>query len=205
MENPTVQIIPEIEHAGDDRIYVHAMKPPTCIPFLLMAADRGEIMRLTSDRKIIFADGIEPKEAAEEFAKWASIYLANLLTAKPTPPTREAFDARLRGSGNQTLSIDELTERFYLVRGQRNKLIAAIQKIGRWSNGPEVSGECLHNIERIIDEVRKDVLGMSERITHNGKHDWCADQTCEICARRMKAQDQSEADLIASGGIVDAP
>lgn len=70
---------------------------------------------------------------------------------------------RLRGSGNQTLSIDELTERFYFVRGQRDKLIAAIQKIGRWSNGPEVSGECLHNIERIIDEVRKDVLGIKEK------------------------------------------
>lgn len=42
-------------------------------------------------------------------------------------------------------------------------------------------------------------------IMHGGKHDWCANQMCEICARRMKAQDQSEADLIASGGIVGAP
>lgn len=146
---------------------------------------------------------------------------------------------RLRGSGNQTLPIDELTERFYLVRRQRDQLIAAIQKIGRWANGPEVTIECLHNIERIIDEVRRAVLGIKEqqpepayvfehdvtsgrrptlpdevakpirdevqRIFHKGKHDWCADQTCGICARRMKAQDQSEADLIASGGIVNAP
>ena len=69
---------------------------------------------------------------------------------------------RLRGSGNQTLSIDELTERFYVVRKQRNQLIAAIQKIGRWTNGPEVSGECLHNIARIIEGVRKDVLEVKD-------------------------------------------
>lgn len=55
---------------------------------------------------------------------------------------------------NQELTQSELTERFYLVRGQRDKLIAAIQK-------------------------------------------------CAICSRRMKVQDQSEADLIASGGIVN--
>ena len=34
------------------------------------------------------------------------------------------------GDGDQELSIDELTERFYLVRSQRDQLIAAVQKIG---------------------------------------------------------------------------
>jgi hypothetical protein len=30
---------------------------------------------------------------------------------------------------NQTLPIDELTERFYLVRGQRNKLLWLCEKV----------------------------------------------------------------------------
>jgi hypothetical protein len=57
-------------------------------------------------------------------------------------------------SGNQQLTTEELTERFYLVRGQRDKLIAAVQKISRWLYSDDTPcGQQVHEIERIIDDA----------------------------------------------------
>ena len=53
----------------------------------------------------------------------------------------------------------------------------------------------------VSDEVAENV-----RLTPRGtRHDECADATCPICSRRYEAEQQSMRDLVASGGIVDAP
>lgn len=131
------------------------------------------------------------------------------------------------------LTMDELTERFYAVKAQRDKLLWRLSAIADMAadelrRGGMVAGTNMHQIEAdartVLDEIRGALAEMPRPAStvslEIAARVWC-DQEMRNCVmdgeaakqiaaiidhvRRNQADRQSYADLAASGGIVDAP
>jgi len=82
---------------------------------------------------------------------------------KTTAALREKWK-ELHGSEQSAITllvddIEELTENFYIVRGQRDKLIAAIMKVKRivWDT-ERGSEEKFHDIEKVCTEAGDSII-----------------------------------------------
>ena len=122
------------------------------------------------------------------------------------------------------LSHEELTERFYLVRGQRNKLLWACQKALAAYDAANSTGNGKWN-GKDVDEMRAAVAecepqpvatyigtaqiltcaNCNQESTSPGQFLKDGRWVCTDSCRRELADSQSYDDLAASGGIVEAP
>lgn len=130
-----------------------------------------------------------------------------------------------KDSSNQSLSLEELTERFYVVRGQRNRLLWACRKVLDAFDEAQTTGKSTWP-GNAVSEMRVAVAEASaiyqptkyfgdariltcanchEESTNPGQFVGDGRWVCTEACRRELADAQSYDDLAASGGIVDAP
>lgn len=115
-------------------------------------------------------------------------------------PTKKVFIFNGSSELVDTDSLHETEEAAY-----HAAWLDAINKVTMYAKIAEEYQQKSKQQARERTRVELEAEAKAQKRKTRSKHEWCANSACEICARRKACEDQSYADLAASGGIVDAP